>query len=98
MCELVVTLHKCYSRIVSPDGRYVSESLIPAKYAYVGLSTATTERFKCKFQHQVSALHGWVPDFIGDYMHNSVFTISAAPCQLLGYTAPGILSDGFGIK
>lgn len=33
----------------------------------------------------VYGLHGWVPGFIGDYLHKSLVTVSAGPFALLHY-------------
>ncbi|KAK3188402.1 hypothetical protein Dsin_027963 [Dipteronia sinensis] len=95
--------------------RFVSSSLIPAKNAYVGLSSARTqgawqtESKDYQFWVQtdsngnftieniipgVYGLHGWVPGFIGDYLHKELVTISAGSQTELGNLTYVPVRDG----
>ncbi|KAI9198148.1 hypothetical protein LWI28_011033 [Acer negundo] len=95
--------------------RFVSSSLIPAKNAYVGLSTARTEgawqteskdyQFWIQTDSNgnfiienvipgVYGLHGWVPGFIGDYLHKELVTISAGSQTELGNLTYVPVRDG----
>ncbi|KAL9384242.1 hypothetical protein Peur_024565 [Populus x canadensis] len=95
--------------------RFVSESLIPAKNAHVGLSTARaqgawqTESKDYQFWVQtdsngnftiknvipgVYGFHGWVPGFIGDFLDNTLVTISEGSETELGNLTYVPLRDG----
>ncbi|KAK0578841.1 hypothetical protein LWI29_017025 [Acer saccharum] len=100
---------------IRTNARFVSSSLIPAKNAYVGLSSARTEgawqteskdyQFWVQTDSNgnfiienvipgVYGLHGWVPGFIGDYLHKELVTISAGSQTELGNLTYVPVRDG----